>query len=277
MLQNAEPNGKKQAILSFHKIGAPPRGGWNTWFCIPEDTFIRQLTYLVTNGWQVIDQSSFVKGLEDPESLPRHSALITFDDGYRSVRTVALPLLRRFGLPAVLFVPTQYIGGRNTFDSGSEPDEPLCDWDDLKELESGGVSIQPHGVSHRRFSEMSLEQQSAELLRSKRALEEGLGNRAEIFAFPYGDDGADPQALRKELEQAGYRAACLYRGGPISFPLSNPFRLPRLAMGPDTDLEAALVRGEFLPLRQPVGPVGEDGGPSAESPELQVREALCGD
>src|SRR5438105_15685845 len=42
VLQNAEPNGKKQAILSFHKIGEPPRGGWNTWFCIPEDTFIRQ-------------------------------------------------------------------------------------------------------------------------------------------------------------------------------------------------------------------------------------------
>ena len=277
VLQNAELSSKKLAILSFHKIGEPPRGAWSTWFYIPEDTFIRQLTYLATNGWEVIDQSRFVKGLEDAESLPRRSALITFDDGYRSMRTVALPLLRRFGFPAVLFVPTNYIGGRNAFDSGSEPDEPICDWDDLKEVESEGVSIQPHGASHRRFSDMSIEQQSAELLDSKAALEEGLGNRAEIFAFPYGDDGANPQALRKELEQAGYRAACLYRGGPISFPPTNPYRLPRLAMGPDTDLEAALVRGEFLPLRQPVGPVGEDGGPSGESPELQVREALCGD
>src|SRR5690348_8103337 len=114
-----ESNGRKLAILSFHKIGEPPRGGWNSWFYIPEDTLVRQLTYLGTGGWEVIDQSRFVKGLGDPESLPLRSALITFDDGYRSMRTVALPLLRRFGFPAILFVPTNYIGGRNAFEAGS--------------------------------------------------------------------------------------------------------------------------------------------------------------
>ena len=241
-------DGHKLAILSFHKIGEPPPGGWTTWFYIPEETFIRQLTYLEANGWQVIDQSRFLKGLEDPESLPRRSALLTFDDGYRSMRTVALPLLKRFGFPSILFVPTNYIGGRDTFGSGRNPSELICDWDDLKVLESEGISIQSHGASHRHFSEMNLEEQKAELLHSKAALEDGLGHPVEIFAFPYGDDGANPEALRKELEQAGYRAACLYRGGPISFPLTNPFRLPRLAMGPDTDLEAALERGEFIPL-----------------------------
>jgi peptidoglycan/xylan/chitin deacetylase (PgdA/CDA1 family) len=255
---------RKLAILSFHKIGEPPPGGWTTWFYIPEETFIRQLTCLGTHGWQVIDQSRFLKGLEDPESLPHRSALLTFDDGYRSMRTVALPLLKRFGFPAVLFVPTRYIGGRDTFGSGSQPQEPICDWDDLKELESGGVSIQSHGVSHRRFSVMNLEEQRAELLHSKAALEEGLGHSVEIFAFPYGDDGANPEALRKELEQAGYRSACLFKGGPISFPLANPYRLPRLAMGPDTDLEAALERGEFIPLPSSLrSTTTTQGGPSA--------------
>lgn len=238
----------KLAILSFHKIGEPPRGRRATWFYIPEETLIRQLTYLATHGWPVIDHSRFVKGLENPETLPPRSALITFDDGYRSMRTVTLPLLRRFGFSAILFVPTNYIGGRNTFDSRSEPEEPICDWEDLKELESGGVSIQPHGASHRHFTEMDLEQQKEELLSSKAALEERLGSRADVFAFPYGDDGRDAQALRGELAQAGYRAACLYRGGPISFPVTNPYRLPRLAMGPDTDLERALEKGEFIPL-----------------------------
>ncbi len=238
---STELNGHKLAILSYHKIGEPPRGGWTTWFYISEQTFVLQLTYLSTHGWEVIDHSRFVKGLENPASLPHRPALLTFDDGYRSMRTVALPLLRRFGFPAILFVPTNYIGGSNTFDSGSEPDEPICDWDDLKELESGGVSIQPHAVSHRRFSQMSFDEQKAELRQSKAALEQRLGCRAEIFAFPYGDDGANPEALRQELEQAGYRAACLYRGGPISLPVSSPYRLPRLAMGPDTDLGAALT------------------------------------
>ena len=243
---SAELNGHKLAILGFHKIGEPLPDGWRTWFYIPEETFVRQLTFLGTQGWQVIDQARFLKGLEDPASLPERSALLTFDDGFRSMRTVALPLLERFGFPAILYVPTNYIGGRDTFGSGSQPSEPICDWDDLKELENRGVSIQPHGVSHRRFSQMTREQQRAELRQSKATLEQGLGNRVETFSFPYGDDGTDPQALRGELEQAGYRAACLYKGGPICFPPTNPYRLPRLAMGPDTDLEVALEREEII-------------------------------
>ena len=145
---------------------------------------------------------------------------------------------------------------------------------------NGGISIQSHGATHRRSSTLDGAEQQCELRDSKAALEAHFREAVTLISFPYGDDGANPQALRKELEQAGYRAACLYRGGPISFPPTNPYRLPRLAMGPDTDLEAALVRGEFLPLRQPggpVGPVGEDGGATGESPELHVREALCGD
>jgi len=41
--------------------------------------------------------------------LPNRAALITFDDGYRDNRDHALPVLRRLGLPAVLFVATDHI------------------------------------------------------------------------------------------------------------------------------------------------------------------------
>ena len=45
------------------------------------------------------------------------------------------------------------------------------------------------------------------------------------------------------LERAGYRAACLYKGGPNPVPMVDPFRLSRLAVGPDTDLQVALQSG----------------------------------
>jgi peptidoglycan/xylan/chitin deacetylase (PgdA/CDA1 family) len=239
---------KQLAILSFHKIGEPSAGGWSTWFYIPEETFIRQLNDLKSGGWKVLDHLQFLEGLENPSSLPERSALITFDDGYRSMVTVVLPVLRGLGLPAVLFVPTDYVGGNNTFDSGAEPQEAICDWSELQELEREGVSIQAHSVSHRHFSNLSIEEQTTELLGSKAVLENRLGKPVEIFAFPYGDDGLNPGELEGELERAGYRAACLYRGGPVSFPVANPYRLPRLAMGPETNLEAALTCGEFIPL-----------------------------
>jgi peptidoglycan/xylan/chitin deacetylase (PgdA/CDA1 family) len=231
------------AILGYHKIGEPPSDSWQTWFYVPEQVFVGHLSYLHKQGWQVIDFLALLRGITVPESLPERAALLTFDDGYRSMRTVALPWLLRFGCPAVLFVPTDYIGGLNGFDAGYEPEEPICDWDDLRELERLGVSIQSHGASHRSFSKLGLLEQEEELARSKTILEAGLEKPVEVFAYPYGDGGTEPRLTGRALERVGYRAACLYKGGPNPLPIEEPYRLTRLALGPDSDLQVALEGG----------------------------------
>jgi peptidoglycan/xylan/chitin deacetylase (PgdA/CDA1 family) len=228
------------AILSFHKIGDPGPGGWNSWFYIPEKTFAGHLRFLKDNGWNIIDVPTFLAGLRAPEKLPERAVLLTFDDGYRSVREVALPWLRRFGYPAVSFVSTGYIGGCSAFDSGVEPEEPICDWEDLRELQQQGISIQSHGVTHRGFSSLGPEEQEEELTRSKDVLEAQLGKRVEVFAFPYGDNGGNPSESAKTLEKVGFRAACIYGGGPNPLPVADTYLLARVAMGPETDLRTEL-------------------------------------
>lgn len=239
---------KRLAILSFHKIGEPTTGKGKTWFYISEDIFTGYLRYMKENDWAVIDYSLFIRALTLPDELPERSVLITFDDGYRSMREIVLPLLLRFEYPGVLFIPTKFIGGNNDFDIGVEPKEPICSWDDLAELERNGISVQSHGVSHRQFSELDLPQREEELYRSKVILEEKLGRAVEIFAYPYGDEGPDPQENTDLLKRIGYLAGCLYGGGPISLPIVQPFRLTRLAMGPDTNLEKALMGIDYIPL-----------------------------
>jgi peptidoglycan/xylan/chitin deacetylase (PgdA/CDA1 family) len=226
------------AVLGYHKVGPPGPGAWDTWFYVPEDIFAAHLTVLRDGGWQPVDGVAFLLGLAEPGTLPERAALITFDDGYRSVLEVALPSLERFGYPAVLFVPTDFVGGTNLFDAESEPEEPLCDWDDLRELKRRGVAVESHGASHRTFSELTPSERAAELDRSKAALEAELGRAVQLFAYPYGDDGgAAPQ-----VRDAGYRAAFGYGGGPISLPPEDAYRLERLAMGPDTDLPEELEK-----------------------------------
>jgi peptidoglycan/xylan/chitin deacetylase (PgdA/CDA1 family) len=228
------------AILSYHKIGAGP-GGWDTWYYVSEAIFEKQLTWLRDNGWRAIDCAAFLRGLRDPESLPERALLMTFDDGYRTMRTVAMPILQRFAMPAIVFMPTAFIGGMNTFDAGNEPDEPMAGWDDLRALEQGGVSVQSHAVSHPAFSKLTPAQMEEELRDSKLALETGLRKPVEVFAFPYGDGGMDPALTTELLHKTGYAAACLYGGGPITLPASDFYRLARLTMGPDTDLAAVLA------------------------------------
>jgi len=228
------------AILAYHKIGEPPAGTWTTWNYVPEATFAGQLETLVESGYTVIDANAFLEGLERPDSLPSRAALLTFDDGYASMLNVAQPCLARFGVPAVLFVPTDYVGGSNRFDQDNEPAEPICSWEQLRELQHRGVSIQSHGVSHRTFSELTAAEQATELRESKSRLEESLDAPVDVFAFPYGDCGINPKAIDDAMANAGYRAGCLYKGGVVKLPTNSPYRLTRLAMGPDTDLPQML-------------------------------------
>jgi peptidoglycan/xylan/chitin deacetylase (PgdA/CDA1 family) len=224
------------AVLGYHKVGPPQPGGWETWFYVPEDVFVAQLTALRDGGWQTVDGDAFLRGLAEPGTLPDRAALITFDDGYRSVLEVALPWLERFGYPAVLFVPTDFVGRTNLFDVENEPEEPLCEWDELRELVRRRVAVESHGASHRGFSELTPSERAAELERSKAALEAELDRPVQLFSYPYGDDAGATAQVR----EAGYRAAFGYGGGTISVPQEDAYRLERLAIGPDSDLEAML-------------------------------------
>ncbi len=229
-------------MLAYHKIGAPPTGGWDTWHYIPESVFKEQMEYLRDSDWSVIDLPSFLAGLEAPATLPDRSLLLTFDDGHLSMRETALPILRQFGFPAVCFVPTDYIGGLSAFDAEVEPEEPMCDWDDLHELDRNGVAIQSHGLSHGWLSLSKQGQWEHEFGTSKRILEEGLGKPVEVFAFPYSDAGSNAEAINAALRKAGYLAAFLCGGGPstVALPVPDPFRIDRLATYRDTNLDQEL-------------------------------------
>ena len=100
-LTETPSRGRVLAILGFHKIGGPPAGGWDTWFYVSEATFSSFLSQLQEGGWHVIDLQTFLVGLAAPASLPTRSALLTFDDGYRSMRQIAAhssPVLLREGI-----------------------------------------------------------------------------------------------------------------------------------------------------------------------------------
>jgi peptidoglycan/xylan/chitin deacetylase (PgdA/CDA1 family) len=237
---HVDESSRELLVLAFHKIGAPPPGSSNTWFYIPIPVFEGYLKWLRDSSWRVIDADTFVAGLTHPEILPPRSALLTFDDGYRSMCNTAVPLLSVYGFRSVLFVPTSFIGGTNRFDQGVEPEEPICDWGDLLEIQRSGVSLQSHGVTHRHLSELGLDELRHELRASKSVLEARTGQSVTLFSFPYGDSGSSLEITATELCQAGYRAAFLYGGGRERIPPKSCYRLSRVAMGADTDLLAML-------------------------------------
>jgi peptidoglycan/xylan/chitin deacetylase (PgdA/CDA1 family) len=232
----------RAAILAYHKIGEPPHGTWQTWNYVPTETFLDHLSILAQDGWQVIDLDRLVAGVVDGDPLPRRSAVLTFDDGYQSMLTVAEPCLAKFGHPSVLFVPTEFVGGSNQFDTGSEPEEPICTWDELRELQQRGCSVQSHSAAHRSFDELPFEQQVEELVTSKQAMEENLDHAIHSFSFPFGARGNNAEQIDAAFADAGYKTAFRYHGGVQRFPGAAAFDLRRVPVGPDTDLRRQLAK-----------------------------------
>jgi peptidoglycan/xylan/chitin deacetylase (PgdA/CDA1 family) len=231
---------RRVAVLSYHKVGPPSPGAWETWFYVSESIFVRQLHWLKDNHWSAITIEQFIQGLSDPNSLPEKSVLLTFDDGYRSLLTVVGPILQSMKIPGVVFVPTDLVGTTNVFDKDVEPTEPLADWDELKKLQSMGLAIESHTATHPRLSKVSPAQRREELLRSRDAIQRRLSRAPVTLAYPYGDDAAGDATLLTDMRSAGYAAGFLYNGPVVTLPTPEPMRIPRLAMGPDTDLAVAL-------------------------------------
>ena len=235
---------KTISILAYHKIGEPSIKEWQTWNYVSVENFEKHLDYLLRNEYSVIDAKTFLAGLENTDLIPPKALLITFDDGYKSMYDTMLPVLKKFSFPAVLFIPTAYVGNYNVFDADLqyEPKESMCTWDELRELENNKVSIQSHGVFHRHFSDLSPEELDMEISVSKAEIEKEIKKPVQIFSFPYGDDGQNKLRTMELLEKAGYSCAMLYGGGAAKPIIISRFKLPRIAVGSDTDLEAEMKR-----------------------------------
>lgn len=223
------------AVLGYHKIGQSPEP-WESWYYVPPALLDQHVQALRDQGWVPVDIQQLLAGLNGSGPLPDRGFLLTFDDAYKSLVTNALPWLVENALPAVVFVPTDHVGGLNEFDRDIQPEEPICDWDDLRRLRAGGVSIQSHGVSHRAFSDMTDGELAGEVNDSKDAIESAIGGTVELISYPFGDPGRDPPATASALRAAGYKTAFGYGGGAFRVPCRDRYLLPRIAVGPDTDI-----------------------------------------
>ena len=100
---------RRQAlILTYHRFSAD---GYDDDGKTPARVFAEQLEYL-TAHYDVVPLSQIVERITAREPFPSGLAAVTIDDGYRDAYEVAYPLLRRYGVPASLFVVTEFADRR---------------------------------------------------------------------------------------------------------------------------------------------------------------------
>ncbi len=221
-------------VLLYHRVVSPETyaslHGAERIFSIAEDRFEQQLAWLRTAGYSVVALEELVQTLERGAKLPERAVCITFDDGCESVYRNALPLLKRAGMTATVFVTTDPDAW--IFHEG-EYTERRMTLDELRALAAEGWCIGSHAVSHRGLNEMSEAEALGELERSRKELAEWLSVPVDHFAVPL---NFYSRATLAQCRRAGYRSVCTSDPGATGAGTS-PFHIRRVTVEGSHDLD----------------------------------------
>jgi peptidoglycan/xylan/chitin deacetylase (PgdA/CDA1 family) len=128
---------------------------------------------------------------------------LTFDDGYADFTRHALPVLRRYGFGATVFVIAGRLGGDNAWDPEG-PRKRLMDGREVRELAQDGIEIGSHGLRHVRLP-AARDSLAEEVGGSRLILQEITGDPVGGFCYPYGDLDADTVTRVRDM---GYDYGC---------------------------------------------------------------------
>jgi peptidoglycan/xylan/chitin deacetylase (PgdA/CDA1 family) len=90
----------KFAVLCYHRVGT---GGIPFFSELPAEVFEAQMRY-IRRRYRVVSLDELCEELRRPRQK-KDAVAVTFDDGYRDLYTQALPTLKKYRIPATIFLP----------------------------------------------------------------------------------------------------------------------------------------------------------------------------
>jgi len=204
-------------VLIYHRVGAHTPVSVD----LPRPLFAEQLAAL-SAGWAPTTIEHAVDLLADPAAPPGPPPVcLTFDDGTADFVDEALPELVAHGVPATLYVATDYVNAGRAFPDDGRP----VSWAGLRDaLSTGLVTIGSHTHTHRLLDRVGGPEAAEELDRSIGLIEDRLGVACTHFAYPKALPGS-PAAEREVRSR--FRTAALGGTRPNPYGRTDPHRIRR--------------------------------------------------
>jgi len=177
-------------ILLYHRIDVSPID--SRYYVTPEK-FEKQLKLLHDWGYTTITTIQLVQAITQGTKLPPRPMLITFDDGHLDNYTTAFPVMQKYGFTGVLYIVYNYMGTYGYMNKNQ-----------ILELHSAGWEVGSHSLNHFDLTKLDTDKQHAEIIESRKLLEQLLGIPILTFAYPFGTK--DPAVL-DYVNFAGYIGA----------------------------------------------------------------------
>ncbi len=214
----------------YHRFGDDRYPSTN----IQLDQFEAHLKYLQDNGYQVLTLSEAIDLMSNKNSFAK-AAVLTIDDGYSSFFENAMPLLRKYGFKATLFVNTETVGGGD-----------FMNWDELKRIKAEGIEIGNHSHDHSYFLNKSEFDFENDLLSSEAQFLQHLGESPKLYAYPYGEWN---ESMANHLQKKGYLGAVAQNSG-VMYRDAPQYHLPRFPMSESyAELEGFVSKLKTQPIK----------------------------
>ena len=173
--------------------------------------FVKQIEQSITRGLTIGSLQNWLKGNDGIDTI---NCIFTFDDGHVSNYDAAMILAEK-GFSGDFFVNSSTIG-TNNFLSKSQ----------LNDMVKMGMSIQSHGHRHVFMSDLTDDQLSEELSRSKSEIEDATNVPVTIFAPP---GGRISQRVIERAQELGYESIANSQPGYLT-PSTKISQIPRVAV-----------------------------------------------
>jgi peptidoglycan/xylan/chitin deacetylase (PgdA/CDA1 family) len=217
-------------ILNYHRVD-----NVDNFMTIHPDDFERQLQYLYNQGYTSVTLDEVANYFQGEGELPAKPIVITFDDGYEDNQRVAVPLLRKYGFKAIIFVVSDFVGKPG-----------YLTWEQMKAVQERAISIGSHTMNHEDLATLNAQELAMQLRDSKTSMEAGLGTSVDFIAYPYGR--LNDQVLAA-VQAAGYKGGCSTKVS-VAVKGDNMYALPRVYVTPSWfglwDFKLRLYRAQLL-------------------------------
>jgi peptidoglycan/xylan/chitin deacetylase (PgdA/CDA1 family) len=202
-------------ILMYHVINAPPAGAPFPGLYVQPDEFSAQMRALKAAGWHAVtlDQlrANWTRGVPLGPGKP---IVLTFDNGYESQYTNALPVLKQLG----------WVADENIQLAGLPPSQGGLTNDQVKGLIAAGWELDTQGISHADLVTLDPSGLHYQIATARQILRSRYGVPVNWFCYPSGH--YNPTVI-DAVKAAGFVGSTTVEPGWAS-PRIDPFRLPRL-------------------------------------------------
>jgi peptidoglycan/xylan/chitin deacetylase (PgdA/CDA1 family) len=229
-MATGRPGTERVPILMYHVINPPPTGAPFPGLYVSASEFAAQMQTLANAGYHAItlDQmwAYWKHGVPLPIPSGQKPIVVSFDNGYQSQYTNALPVLRRLG----------WVGDENLQLTGLPPSQGGLSQAQIKGLVAARWELDTQGFSHADLITLDASQLAYQVATARSVVQRRYDVPVNWFCYPSGHYDAPVIAA---VQAAGYTGSTTVVPGWAG-PDSDPYRLPRLRVLGGTSPESLL-------------------------------------